>query len=379
MSYAASKQFLSPRGLSAAGEGGAALSWELDGSMTAARQETWLLSFIDILALLLTLLVLLLAYQDQDRRLEQGFADSAQKSDPVSSFSLQALLQPASSELLVPSVFEQPQGFALPGEGLLPQTVEKGGSEPLTAATEPAAAAVHESPQEAVDAAAPEPRESAPSETPEQTIAATFEPAQPVVEGGPAAEPLLYAAAESGATEIPAGFEPLASVAEGQAAAVPEQPTPLAPPAATPLDRVIGALDSSALRDRIDLVVGSGNVSLEISDSILFAPASAALSDSGSELLDEVAALLQSLPYSLSVEGHTDNVPIQTARYPSNWELSSARAAAVTRVLIEKGVAPERVRAIGYGETRPRDNNGSETGRARNRRVSFVLQLEAEA
>ena len=71
-------------------------------------------------------------------------------------------------------------------------------------------------------------------------------------------------------------------------------------------------------------------------------------------------------------------MPIQTVRYPSNWELSSARAAAVTRALIEKGIAPERIRAIGYGDTRPRDDNGSAAGRARNRRVSFVLQLAGE-
>ena len=129
---------------------------------------------------------------------------------------------------------------------------------------------------------------------------------------------------------------------------------------------------------KIEVVVGSSDVSLEISDNILFAPASAALSAMGIGLLDELAALLQTLPYSLSVEGHSDNVPIQTVRYPSNWELSSARAAAVTRALIEKGIAPERIRAIGYGDTRPRDDNGSAAGRARNRRVSFVLQLAGE-
>jgi chemotaxis protein MotB len=87
---------------------------------------------------------------------------------------------------------------------------------------------------------------------------------------------------------------------------------------------------------------------------------------------------LQTLPYQLSVEGHTDNVPIQTARYPSNWELSSARAARVTRKLIEQGVAADRIRAIGYGDTRPRSENDSAEGRAKNRRVTFVLQVETE-
>ena len=90
--------------------------------------------------------------------------------------------------------------------------------------------------------------------------------------------------------------------------------------------------------------------------------------------LPDLATAFAEQPYNLSVEGHTDNVPIQTARFPSNWELSSARAAMVTRRLIELGVPADRIRAIGYGDTRPRADNGTPEGRARNRRVAFVLQ-----
>jgi len=115
------------------------------------------------------------------------------------------------------------------------------------------------------------------------------------------------------------------------------------------------------------------SVNLEISDSILFTPASAALTASGALLLDELAATLKAHPYNLSVEGHTDNVPIQTARYPSNWELSSSRATEVTRRLIDRGIAAERVRAVGYADTHPRADNATAEGKARNRRVSLVL------
>jgi chemotaxis protein MotB len=126
----------------------------------------------------------------------------------------------------------------------------------------------------------------------------------------------------------------------------------------------------------VEVIAHRGAVSLEIRDSILFAPASAALSDAGLALLGQLADILRTLPYSVSVEGHTDNVPIHTPVYPSNWELSSARAAMVTRKLIEQGIAAERLRAVGYGDTRPRSDNTTAQQRAANRRVSFVLQVE---
>ena len=114
---------------------------------------------------------------------------------------------------------------------------------------------------------------------------------------------------------------------------------------------------STALRERVDVSVATGVVNVEISDNILFQPASAALTGAAYSVLDELAAVLRDQSGVLSVEGHTDNVPIQTAVFPSNWELSSARAAVVTRSFIARGVAPDHIRAIGYGDTRPRADN----------------------
>jgi len=114
MDYAASKQFVSPRGVSIAGDDSAALCWELDEGVTAARQETWLLSFIDILALLLTLLVLLLAYQDQDRRLEQELAAGAAQKDTGSAVVLQTPLTAYNGPRLLPPALDAPQGYAVP-------------------------------------------------------------------------------------------------------------------------------------------------------------------------------------------------------------------------------------------------------------------------
>ncbi|EWG98544.1 hypothetical protein Q427_29990 [Halomonas sp. BC04] len=81
----------------------------------------------------------------------------------------------------------------------------------------------------------------------------------------------------------------------------------------------------------------------------------------------------------VSVEGHTDSIPIATARFPSNWELSSARAIAVLRYLAELGIDIERLRAVGYAETRPLESNDSAEGRAMNRRVELLLKQELGA
>ncbi|MGA0806389.1 MAG: OmpA family protein [Pseudohongiellaceae bacterium] len=78
-------------------------------------------------------------------------------------------------------------------------------------------------------------------------------------------------------------------------------------------------------------------------------------------------------PNRVHVEGYTDNVPVQSAQYPSNWELSAARAAAVIRLFAARGISPDRMAAIGYGEQRPAESNATETGRNKNRRVVIVV------
>ncbi len=81
------------------------------------------------------------------------------------------------------------------------------------------------------------------------------------------------------------------------------------------------------------------------------------------------------MPNEIAVEGHTDNVPINTPEYPSNWESSAARSARVVRYFVEiRGLTPERFSAIGYGEFRPVDSNATAVGRSRNRRVVFVIR-----
>ncbi len=133
------------------------------------------------------------------------------------------------------------------------------------------------------------------------------------------------------------------------------------------------------LAERIEASASDDAVNLEISDAILFESGSADLKTGGRDLLDELAEVLGAHAHPISVEGHTDDIPIDTARFPSNWELSTARATMVTRYLIERGLTSERLRAIGYGATRPLASNQTSTGRKRNRRVTLSLQIPPSA
>ncbi|WP_028273852.1 OmpA family protein [Atopococcus tabaci] len=120
-------------------------------------------------------------------------------------------------------------------------------------------------------------------------------------------------------------------------------------------------------------------VYLEIQESILFQSGEAEVTSSGTGTLDVVADLLASTNTSVVVEGHTDNVPINTQQYPSNWELSTNRAVSVVRYLTEeKGIDPARLSAKGHGEHNPIVSNNSSENRAKNRRVNIVLVYEEE-
>ena len=116
-----------------------------------------------------------------------------------------------------------------------------------------------------------------------------------------------------------------------------------------------------------------------IADSLVFPSASAELRPQALPLLQVIGEVILELPYEIRVEGHTDTVPVATERYPSNWELSSARATAVLRYLTEQvGLDPSRVFAAGYGEFRPIASNETPEGRALNRRADIVVLYEPD-
>jgi len=112
---------------------------------------------------------------------------------------------------------------------------------------------------------------------------------------------------------------------------------------------------------------------IEIRTDILFPSGVAKLSDQAGEVLRKLAGIMAPFPNPLRVEGYTDDVPIDTAVYPSNWELSAARAASVARLFADHGVDPARLGIIGWGEYRPAASNDTVEGRNRNRRVLLVV------
>ena len=116
---------------------------------------------------------------------------------------------------------------------------------------------------------------------------------------------------------------------------------------------------------------------ISFEDFLVFDFGKADVNPGGLALLDKMAELIQKNPYPVRVEGHTDNVPIHTARFPSNWELSIARAVSVVKYFAGSGkINPQRLSAVGYGDTRPLVPNDSPVHRTRNRRVEIVLATE---
>jgi chemotaxis protein MotB len=123
----------------------------------------------------------------------------------------------------------------------------------------------------------------------------------------------------------------------------------------------------------------SRGVMLEINASTLFAPGGAELAAAARQTLRDVAKVLLDGEQGIEVEGHTDDLPISTPIYPSNWELSSARASSVVRLFIEQGVAAKRLTALGSADNQPVVSNSTPEGRARNRRVTVtVLTTDAD-
>jgi len=117
-----------------------------------------------------------------------------------------------------------------------------------------------------------------------------------------------------------------------------------------------------------------GMVITVVTDNLLFPVGSAELRPGAEEILHKIAGLVQSVSNKVLVEGHTCNLPIHTAEFPSNWELSAARASRVIRYLIEVyGIEPERLAVAGYADTKPTARNDSEAHRRLNRRVNIVI------
>ena len=136
------------------------------------------------------------------------------------------------------------------------------------------------------------------------------------------------------------------------------------------VNRLQSMIDGGQLTVSID----GGRIVINLPNDVLFNTGSANLNTDGKQAMMQIGEVLsQFSDRRFQVEGHTDNVPIKSARYPSNWELSTARALAVLHLQTEMGVAPENISAAGFGEFRPKADNKTEEGRRLNRRSEIVM------
>lgn len=139
-------------------------------------------------------------------------------------------------------------------------------------------------------------------------------------------------------------------------------------------EQIQAVADAQGLGDKIAFrFEGRGLVVTVLDDSVLFEPGQATLQPPGLAILDLVTASLMALPNDIAIEGHTDSRPISTSRYPSNWELSTARATSVLRYMLLQGFDPARISASGYADTRPVADNATPEGQSANRRVEIVI------
>ncbi len=132
------------------------------------------------------------------------------------------------------------------------------------------------------------------------------------------------------------------------------------------------------LGEDIEVIVNDGSISFRINSEILFGSGQAELENAGLDVIDRLIPTLAAGQHRILVEGHTDNLPIQTERFPSNWELSASRASSVVRYLQLAGIDATRMSATGYADTRPLGDNGNEQGRASNRRVELIMQTQPD-
>lgn len=161
-------------------------------------------------------------------------------------------------------------------------------------------------------------------------------------------------------------------VLPGGQGVLPSEGNALAELAATVQQQLADELASERLNVRVE----PRGVIISVPEAGTFTTGNDELSDQARTLMASIAETVREIPNEIRVEGHSDNVPIRTTRFQSNWDLSAARASRVVEFLIEQNISPERLSATGYAEFQPRVANDSDAARALNRRIDLVLTTE---
>ncbi|RJP61234.1 MAG: hypothetical protein C4541_02545 [Candidatus Auribacter fodinae] len=134
--------------------------------------------------------------------------------------------------------------------------------------------------------------------------------------------------------------------------------------------------EKSGIGGTMDIVKVFNALRIRLPAEVLFEEAKLDLSPMSASVLGSIIDMLSDIPYNIQIEGHTDNVPIFSEQYDSNWELSGARAVTVLHYFVKKGISPERLSAVACGEFKPIASNDTNEGRERNRRVELVISAQ---
>ena len=146
-----------------------------------------------------------------------------------------------------------------------------------------------------------------------------------------------------------------------------------------PVETAKSLLGGFAHQQGVSVTTDNDWLELTINAEVLFSSGQAQLNPQTTVLLDEALAILLSSSNPVTIEGYTDNIANESVRYPSNWELSAARASSVARYFVDQGIRQERMAAVGYGENHPIFTNATPDGRAANRRVVIVVARRSDS
>ena len=187
----------------------------------------------------------------------------------------------------------------------------------------------------------------------------------------------IFSQPERSLKPIPLGDQRPAGVTPAVMDANAAQPQPAKGTPSDPLQQIADSVRATfgdlIAGDQLNIRASEMWLEIELSSNLLFASGDALPSNPAFGLMEKVAKILAPYNNPIQVQGYTDDRPISTALYPTNWELSAARAASIARLLIGNGIAPQRLAVVGYGAYQPVTDNGSEAGRARNRRVVLLI------
>jgi chemotaxis protein MotB len=227
----------------------------------------------------------------------------------------------------------------------------------------------------------PQPLATGPRGTPDAAVPVEVPQILPLLEATGKGEGIVSEAAPQAEESVPVtsqAADPVAASSNPPPAANAHLPETVSPDDSAEDAKVQeqwrSAVAARGLEGRVTISARGRTVTMQIQDEILFPTGEAELQPLGRDVIRRIAPLLTSAGGDVRVEGHTDNVPIANDRFASNWELSAGRATSVVRALIDEGIAPARLRATGYADTRPEQANDGETGRAHNRRVALVIE-----